>query len=276
MPPQSAQAAKLPSDRKALALVGLREPVVLESQRVVNALRTLFPELRAAAIDVADTPDQASALTMMIGEELVAIMFFAFPIPPETLEPALGNELMWKEARVSFGHSPAHLLITTLSNEHSLEQRIRSSWLLTMVVAALGSVYAFAGILWSPSLIVLEPEHFEKTAVACRWGQWPTDLWFGLEWFKGETFDKDHAIVCRTRGIGFFASRELEFGPAIMEPGKMGQWLMALARYIILSGKFFGDKDTMELGEGTDNTAQISYEQSPYGGGAPVLKVVMR
>jgi len=45
---------------------------------------------------------------------------------------------------------------------------------------------------------------------------------------------------------------------------------------VILSGKFFGDKDTMELGEGTDNTAQISYEHSPYGGGAPVMKVVMR
>ena len=267
--------SRIPADRKAISLLALKEPVVLEPQRVVLALKTLFPELRDVRIDVAETPDQASALTMMIGDELLAIMFFAMPIPADTLEPALGNELMWKEARAAFAPSPAHLLVTALAKEESFAQRLRSSWLVSMAVTALASVYPVNGVFWSTSLVVIEPGRFQREAVAASRGNWPTDLWFSLEWFKGESFERDNAIVCRTRGIGYFASREIECGPYAIEPSQLGMLVQGLGRHVILTGTAFGDQDTLELGEGSGRFARISYEQSAYGGGAPVMRVVL-
>ena len=264
-----------PADNRAVALLALREPVVLEPQRVVLALKTLFPELRDIRIDVADTLDQASAITMMVGNELLAVMFFAMPIPAETLEPALANELMWTEARAAFAPSRSHLLVTSLSNEESFAQRLRSSWLVTMAVTALGSVYPVSGVFWSSSLVAIEPGRFQTETVASSTGNWPADLWFSLEWFKGESFDRDSAIVCRTKGLGFFASREIESGPYAIEPSQLGTLVRGLGRHVILSGRAFGDKDTLELGEGSGRFARISYEQSAYGGGAPVMRVLL-
>lgn len=36
-----------------------------------------------------------------------------------------------------------------------------------------------------------------------------------------------------------------------------------------------GDRGRLELGEGSGKLARISYEQSAYGGGAPVMRVVL-
>jgi hypothetical protein len=100
-------------------------------------------------------------------------------------------------------------------------------------------------------------------------------LWFSLEWFKGESFARDNAIVCRTRGIGYFASREIECGPYAIEPSQLGMLVQGLGRHVILTGAAFGDQDTLELGEGSGRFARISYEQSAFGGGAPVMRVVL-
>jgi hypothetical protein len=267
--------SRVPADRKALALLPLGEPVVLEPQRLIMALRTLFPELREAQIEVADSPDQSSGLTMMIGNDLLAIMFFGFPIPLETVKPALDGEIIWKEADAVFAAGRSHLLVTAVTSGDSLAQRLQLSWLVTMAVAALRSIYPVTGVFWSSSMTVIEPGRFERLAVAASKGQWPADLWFGVEWFKGESFDRDQALVGRTKGIGYFAARELECGPYALDPNLIGQVIVGLSRYIILSGRVFGDSDTLELGQGSSRVARISYEQSAYGGGAPVMRVVL-
>jgi Domain of unknown function (DUF4261) len=267
--------SRLPQDNRCVALVALKEPVVLDPQRVVFALQTLFPDMQKAQIDVADTPDQASSITLMIEKELAAVLHFGFPIPPATLEWPISNEIMWKGAGPSFAGSQAHLLVSTIGNDDQFEQRRQSSWTVSKLVAALVSLYPVAGILWTPSQVVIEPQRFMKEAVAGKDGQWPLDLWFGLEWYKGETYNRDHAIVCRTRGIGYFASREIECGPIVMEPSQLGQLIQGLGRYVLLSARVFQDGDTMELGEGSGKAAKISYEASSYGGLAPVMKVVL-
>jgi hypothetical protein len=94
-------------------------------------------------------------------------------------------------------------------------QAIEAIMRLTMLVAAIISLYPVAGIVWTAARTVLDPKRFLKEAVdAAEANVVPVDLWFGLEWFKGKSFDHDQAIVCRTRGIGYFTSRELECGPA--------------------------------------------------------------
>jgi hypothetical protein len=269
--------SRIPFDSKAIALLALKEPIVLEQDRLVFALKSLFAKLQSLQIDVAEGPDNSSSLTLLIGDELGAVIHFGFPIPDETLEPPLGNELMWAGAREAFKDSQAHLLVTSLGDGDSLEQRRQASWRLTMLVAAIISLYPVAGIVWTAARTVLDPKRFLKEAVdAAEANMVPVDLWFGLEWFKGKSFEHDQAIVCRTRGIGYFASRELECGPASLEPSHMGQTVQGLARYILMSGRIFNDKDTLELGQGSGSRAMISYEASSYGGLAPVMKVALK
>ena len=232
---------RLAQDNKSVALVALKEPVVLEPQRLIMALRALFPDLQKVQIDVADGPDQASGITMMIGNVFAAVLHFGFPIPPETLELPIGNEIMWKEAQPAFAGSPAHLLVTAIGNEELFEQRRQSSWTVSKLVAAIISLNPVAGVLWTPSQVVIEPQRFMKESVAGKDQLWPVDLWFGLEWFKGQSFERDKAIVCRTRGIGYFASREIECGPAAMDPSELGQLVQGLGRYVLLSGRMFQD-----------------------------------
>ena len=248
---------------------------MLEPQRVVFALKSLFPHLQRAEIDVADTPDQASSITMMIGAQLSAILHFGFPIPPDTLEWSLGNEIMWKEAGSDFAASQAHLLILAVGDQQDLMQRREASRTVSQLVAAVVSLYPLAGVLWTPSDVVIEPQRFMKEAVAAKQKHWPVDLWFGLEWYRGIAFEKDKAIVCRTRGIGYFASRELECGPVAMEPPQLGTKVQGLGRYIILSGRIFSDGDTVQLGSKAQQAASISYEASRCGSLAPVMKVVL-
>jgi Domain of unknown function (DUF4261) len=267
--------SRVAQDKKSIALVALKESVVLEPERLVFALRSLFPDLQKTQIDVADSPDQASGITMMIGQQLAAVLHFGFPIPPDTLEWPIGNEIMWKAAQQAFAGSQAHLLVSAIGNEEQFEQRRKSSWTVSQLVAALVSLYPIAGVLWTPSEVVIEPQRFMKEAVAAKESQWPVDLWFGLEWYKGKSYEKDHAIVCRTRGIGYFSSREIECGPVALAPSELGQLVQGLGRYVLLSGRKFQDGDTVELREGSGKSAKISYEASSYGGLAPVMKVVL-
>ncbi len=234
------------------------------NQEAVPAQHRLYRSFKARR-------DGSAQLRLSLGDMIVAVVALPFPIPIGTLEPAMGNELMWGGAGEAFSKSKAHLLVSVMGAGKDFEISRLRAFRLTAAVAALCVLEKALGVFWTASESVIEPGRFVSVARDASEAKPPAGLWISPRFFPGSV--SEDRLVCRTSGLILFAGRELECGPSSLDAGNLAGLVLGIARYIIHTGAQFADGAT--IADSGNSIGTIRHQASRFDGVAEtkVLKL---
>lgn len=162
------------------------------NQEAVPAQHRLYRSFKARR-------DGSAQLRLSLGDMIVAVVALPFPIPIGTLEPAMGNELMWGGAGEAFSKSKAHLLVSVMGAGKDFEISRLRAFRLTAAVAALCVLEKALGVFWTASESVIEPGRFVSVARDASEAKPPAGLWISPRFFPGSV--SEDRLVCRTSGL---------------------------------------------------------------------------
>jgi hypothetical protein len=221
----------------------------------------------------ADRP-QPNSFVMTLGNLALAVLHLPFPIPAESLAPAVGSELLWRGAGEAFAAADGHVILAVLTPPRLHADLVRQSRALTFAAAAVLSTMGGHGVFWLPGDHVVEPDRFRREAALLGRSDFASPLWFSFHFFPGSADPGDSALVCRSAGLKPFLGREVECGPYRMAPQALAETVLFVARYMASAGPVFADGHTLGFGDGGGRDARLSLVVSRHGGGAqPVFRL---
>ena len=250
---------------RLISMVATKGPAKVDVDRVLAAMRPYLDAGDPQPTAVKDDVEGANSFVLTAGRFAIAVLPFSFPIPTETLAGALGNELVWKEARQVFARSKGHVLLAVVNPSNDARETGDQARLLTVVTAAVLQASASVGVFWTTSQSVIPPDRFLAETQSLTQSQFASALWFSFRFYPGRTHDQDNKIVCQSTGLEIFLGREIECGPYDLPPGELAEKVMATARYMATAGPVFADGHTFGFGEDSKD-ARLRFRWSPLGG----------
>lgn len=236
--------APMPSafDENLIALIATDKPVIIDQSAILQRIKVMFPQFV-----VGDPIKQKDSPTLLIpvGDVLIAILEFSFPIPPETLAGPLSQAWHWREAGSAFERSKAHVLVSVIAGSSDTRNKTRHALTLTCATAALSDLFSGLGIYWSTGDFVYEPKSFIEEARAATIEHIPFDLWVSTKLFPGPNFAQDSKIFARSSGLEAFLGREVECGPYAMEPNDLFRAVRMIGWYALAQNIQFADGSTV-------------------------------
>ena len=227
------EGASLNIDDKMIAMVALRDSVVIDPVAVAERVKTMFPWLAASVGVVPVEASQLDSCIIPIGDGIVPLIQMHFPIPEETLAPAIAKCWLWSEAKQAFDKSRAHIIVSALGPVNDVRLMRTTAVRVTCVTVALAEMLPVTGIYWSTAENVLAPEFFIAEAKEAGEDGTPFDLWVATHFYPGPRYEQNQEIIARTTGLSAFIGREIECGPYMKEPGEIGPVVRSVGWYTL-------------------------------------------
>lgn len=251
------------------AMVATSSPPVVEPEAVRRSLRQFLPASDGEPFFAEGDPKEKQSLVVTVAGVVIAVMALPFPIPAETLAPAVDSELVWKEAAGTFLAAKGHVLVSVVNPARDAAERFDQARVLTAVTAAIVATANGTGVLWQSAASVIPPERFVSEATDLR-DEAPnrvaSALWFSFRFFPGSRNPQSELLICQSTGLSAFLAREIECGPYAMTPYELWLKVLLAARYMAGAGPVFADGDTLGLAGTEKPDARIHFDSSSRGG----------
>lgn len=170
-----------------------------------------------------------------IGDMIIAVSLFKWPVPDREAEKNAENNYIWKEAVEAAKAHKAHIMVAVLGKEEDLIMRGK---LFTKLLAACCRQPNTIGIYTSG--VVFQPTFYEKFADMMKEDKLPIYnwIWFGL-------YRTENGISGYTYGMDVFGKEEMEVLNVQAEPSDVQDFLASLVFYVLERDATLQDGETI-------------------------------
>lgn len=248
-----------------ICILPLQSQASFDEGRFVREFRQSWPE----ATRPAPFRSEQSIWRTEVGESAVMLAIMPGPIPDLHLPPGI-LPAAWPNAQKDLLQQTAHWIVTVVGGRTSPLEDAR---LLTHIVHALiGSHPQILGTIWGSAGQLSSAENFRALAPGMNHDVDPILLWVDIQVVTGVASAAGPIVQGRTRGMVDFKKMELEVLDSGDNPGELQSRLLELARYILSQNALIRDGDT--IGENASERIQVRFQESAFGGGQRVMRLV--
>lgn len=256
---QSGDEEDKPADALVLAMIALKGPEPLPSERVRAAIE------KAAGVPAQDFEEAKGTCSAGIGDQTAMISHMPVPIPWSDLEGPCATSWMWKEATDVMKAHGSHLICVLNGGEHSKLDRCQ---LLTRVIAALCEGDGVAGVYWGSGTVVVSPESFvEANELAVKDGIMPVFLWMDFRVQKSDDGD----VNVLTTGLVEFGRPEIEILESRHDAEDVLTLLFDLVPYLLESGDVIKEGET--IGRSEEEKLPVHFVPSKWDRPGDVMRI---
>jgi len=245
---------------KWISLLALETPQLPDFERLAAWYARRYPD--APPLVLSSRSDRL--LTLVVGDDVVAVTLIGRPIPWAQLEGPAATAWYWPEATERLRPHGAHLL-TALAEDAG--DPLPRAWLLTRMTAALAAAAPCTGVFWGPGRLVHPPQAYLAESAAADNDDLPLFLWVD---FRVEQLDGD-VVRLYTTGLEALGGLELEAPHFRGDPQTLLEYGYNLAHYQLARKRSIGDGDTIALTDAVQATARRS--PSLFGGDLEVIRL---
>ena len=239
-------------ETRFMASVLLDEPAPAHGEAIVEALKAWpVPGCETAQL-VGKTAgaEPGTAVLIEIGRTVVTVMYIDQALPPGTLNEALAQNRVWKDAAESTARHTAHYIVSHINASRTFPEVRQDAVAITLVCAALCKVTPANSVNWVASQTIVPAAKLDVNIATLTGGTWPLPMWVNLLPYGGQHDADGRALVgVLTQGLTAFVGREIHFVPGVFDPKTVQERAIMLADYLIGNGAVLGDGDTVGISE---------------------------
>ncbi len=264
-------------DTRFIAMLALERAGTTTAENVIAEMRRQFPKLKAPLTPVegpANRGDASCAFLLEIGDIVVTVLVIHRPIPPGTLDRAIGGSRNWPDAAARLSAHRAHAIVATFAASGDWKAAVSHAQAVTLVTAALSSVLPSIGVYWAAGETVTPAARFRRDASDMLAGRPPVAEWVQFWWLNGDPTargEPTRAVV--TTGLSSLLGREIDFPPTTLAPAEIGQRVLGTIQYLLTQGPVLEDGDT--LGVGKAERLRVRHVAEGHAPGVPAYQLIL-
>lgn len=219
-------------------------------------------------------PSKASGIDMLsLDGQQMAVLAVDAPAPAIALDFGPLPNLLWPDPSSEIARHRAHVMIVSPGDATSRADAVAKARAVTIVAAAYAAIVRTIGVVWVDAANLLPPEIFARSVEKIGMpGGTAVPFWVRVQHARVDgAGERRNAIVAGTLGLAALGHPELEYAPAATAPGTITAHAMAVAGYLLASGKTLKAGDTL----GADGGQQFVVTARSAGSftGNPVLQL---
>lgn len=211
-----------------------------------------------------DVERNDTALSMSLGDDIVAVTNVPAPVPWEDLENLCRAAWHWPEATDLLEPLGSHLLVTLVAGTASPLVRTQR---LTRVVTALLDSTSTVAVYWGQGPTINSTEAFIEGSRHIEEGALPLLLWTEFRLFS----ESEGKVSLVTSGLRALETMEIEIIDSDRHPSELIEVVDSIGAYLARNGPAIGDGETVGLSE--DQKILARHVPSVWEREGPVLRL---
>jgi hypothetical protein len=210
-----------------------------------------------------DMEHKGGFLLFHLSDDLIAVAPMPAPYPWSDLKGPCETSWMWPKhiSAMSVKDHRKHVLITSIGGKAVPIQRRLA---LTQVVAMAAELPGVMGIYWGDATLVHYPPVFSKMGLTLKGP--PLYLWVDFRVFPNQ----DGSSGMFTTGMRALGQMDFEIPRIEMPPGKLREWSVNIAYYLLENGANVKDGNT--IGVSAEQQIRVRYLPSMFGKDGLVMR----